>query len=174
MQDYSGLITLSEGVHFIKATTTDVAGNIAVDSIEVRVDVTPPVLQIKVLAATVTTGSVTVSWTGNDRTSGISAYEVSLDGDALRSVGMNTSLTASLPDGSHMITVWAVDAAGNRVSRTMTFQIDTNIFSPSGPYAGIPTYGLFAAAAAVAGFFLWRRRRRVSPPPASPPQGGAG
>src|SRR5205809_466781 len=55
-EDYSGPITLSEGVRFINAPSTDVAGNIAVDPIEVRVDVTPPVLQPKALPPTVTTG----------------------------------------------------------------------------------------------------------------------
>ena len=171
-EDYSGPITLSEGVRFINATATDVAGNIAVDPIEVRVDVTPPVLQPKALPPTVTTGSVTMSWSGNDNTSGISRYEVSVDGGARQGVGMNTSFIVSLPDGSHTITVWAVDAAGNNVSRFVTFRVDTNTFSPSGPYAKGLTYGIIVTAAAVAGLFLWRRRRRASPPPASPPQGG--
>src|SRR5438093_1462718 len=171
-EDYSGPITLSEGVRFINATATDVAGNIAVDPIEVRVDVTPPVLQPKALPPTVTTGSVTMSWSGNDNTSGISRYEVSVDGGARQGVGMNTSFIVSLPDGSHTITVWAVDAAGNNVSRFVTFRVDTNTFSPSGPYASVLTYGIIVTAAAVAGLFLWRRRRRASPPPASPPQGG--
>src|SRR5437773_863417 len=171
-EDYSGPITLSEGVRFINATATDVAGNIAVDPIEVRVDVTPPVLQPKALPPTVTTGSVTMSWSGHDNTSGISRYEVSVDGGARQGVGVNTSFIVSLPDGSHTITVWAVDAAGNNVSRFVTFRVDTNTFSPSGPYAKGLTYGIIVTAAAVAGLFLWRRRRRASPPPASPPQGG--
>lgn len=172
-QDYAGPITLSEGVHFINATATDVAGNIAVDSIEVRVDAIPPVLQLKALAATVTTAIVTVSWTGSDSTSGVSSYEVSVDGGVRHRVGINSSFTTRLTDGSHTITVWAFDVAGNSVSQSVTFGIDTNIFSPSGPYAGAPTYGMIVAAAAVAGLVLWRRRRRVSPPPGSPPQEGA-
>ena len=164
-QDYSGPIILSEGVHLINATATDVAGNIAVHSIEIRVDAIPPVLQLKGLAATVTTGIVTVSWTGNDSTSGVSGYEVSVDGEVRQRVEMSSSFTTRLTDGAHTITVWAFDVAGNSVSESVTFRIDTNIFSPSGPYAGAPTYGIIVAAAVVAGFVLWRRRRRMSPPP---------
>ena len=115
----------------------------------------------------------TVSWSGYDNISGISGYEVSVDRGVRHSVGLNASFTGSLPDGSHTITVWAVDAAGNTVSRSVTLNVDTNIFSPSGPYAGTPTYSIIVAAAAVAGFFFWKRRRRVSPPPGSPPQGGS-
>ena len=172
-QDYSGPIALSQGVHFINATATDVAGNIATDSIEVRVDAIPPVLHLKALAATVTTGIVTVSWTGSDSTSGVSGYEVSVDGGVRQRVGMNSSFTTRLTDGSHTITIWAFDVAGNNVSQSVTFRIDTNILSPSGPYAGAPTYGIVLAAAALTGFVLWRRRRPVSPPPASPPPDGA-
>ncbi len=172
-RNYSGPITLSEGLHSINATAADVAGNVALDSIEVRIDATPPVLQLTTLPATVSTGMATVSWSGYDNISGISGYELSVDRGMRHSVGLNASFTGSLPDGSHTITIWAVDAAGNAVSRSVTLNVDTNIFSPSGPYAGTPTYSIIVAAAAVAGFFFWKRRRRVSPPPASPPQGGS-
>src|SRR5436305_12618164 len=47
-------------------------------------------------------------------------YTLSLH-DALP-ICMNTSFIVSLPDGSHTITVWAVDAAGNNVSRFVTFR----------------------------------------------------
>jgi YVTN family beta-propeller protein len=168
-QNYSVPIILSDGVHLINATATDAAGNVAWSLIEARVDTTPPVLQLKPLPGPVTTRIVTVSWTGTDNASGISGYEVSVDGGARQGVGRNTSLTTSLPDGAHTITVWAIDAVGNTVSHSLTFLVDTNVFSPNGPYAGAPTYGLILAAVATAGFVLWRRWRRSRRPPGSLP-----
>src|SRR2546428_7686539 len=114
-----------------------------------RSDAIPPVLQLKGLAATVTTGIVPVSWTGNDSTSGVSGYEVSVDGGVRQRVEMSPSFTTRLTDGAHTITVWAFDVAGNSVSQSVTFRIDTNIFSPSGPYAGGPTDRIIVPAAAV-------------------------
>jgi YVTN family beta-propeller protein len=168
-QNYSVPIILSDGVHLINVTATDAAGNVAWALIEARVDTTPPVLQLKPLPGPVTTRIVTVSWTGTDNASGISGYEVSVDGGARQSVGRNTSFTTSLPDGAHTITVWAIDAVGNTVSHSLTFLVDTNVFSPNGPYAGAPTYGLILAAVATTGFVLWRRWRRSRRPPGSLP-----
>ncbi len=81
----------------------------------------------------------------------------------------DTAFAANLTDGSHAITVWAFDQVGNNVSESVTFHVDTNAFSPSGPYAGAPTYAIIVAAVVVAGVVLWIRKRR-KPPEEEPPE----
>ncbi len=170
--NYTGPLTVSDGTYQVDFTAVDRAGNAAsVSTILVRVDSTPPILQLNPVPASVTTGTVAVSWSGRDNLSGIAGYSVSVDDGARQSVGLNTSFTTTLPDGSHTITVWAVDGAGNNVSRSVTFRIDTNIFSPSGPYAGAPAYGIIVAVAAVGvGAYVLVRRRKPRQPltPKSP------
>lgn len=36
----------------------------------------------------------------------------------------------------------ALDVAGNSATLVVSFIVDINIFNPSGPYEGIPTYAL--------------------------------
>ncbi len=137
----------------------------------VLVDGTPPSLRITAPtgAATFTAASVTVTWTGQDNLSGIGHYEVSVDGGAHLNLGTNTSFTQNFADGSHMVTVWAFDLAGNNASESVSFRVDTNPFSPSGPYAGAPTYAIIAVAVVGVAFVMWRRQRRAKPPRETPP-----
>ena len=66
--------------------------------------------------------------------------------------------------------MWAVDAAGNNAYASVTVRVDTNLFSPSGPYAGAPTYAILAVVAAVSiALVLLRRRRGRQTPPTPPP-----
>ena len=66
--------------------------------------------------------------------------------------------------------IWGQMAAGNGACASVTFRVDTNPFSPTGPYAGAPAYGIVVAAVAVAALGLWWRRRRLRAPPKSPPE----
>ena len=61
----------------------------------------------------------------------------------------------------HTISVRLTDIAGNSVTKTTTFVVDTNVFSPTGPYAALPLYFLlFAVAIIVALILLLRQRKR--------------
>ena len=127
-------------------------------------DATGPVFTSKAPSGTRTRSDVAVSWAATDATSGVARYDVSVDGGPFASVDRNTYLPLVLADGEHVVLVRAVDAAGNANETEIRFRVDTNVFSPAGPYQGVPLYVVMAAAfastAAVA-FILWRRRRRA-------------
>ena len=108
---------------------------------------------------------VTVSWAAEDATSGLARYEVSVDGGSFQPVGDQSDLTIFLSDGDHLVRVVAIDVAGNTATAETQFRVDTNIFSPSGPYGGLPLYGILVGTsiAVVVTLFWWRRRRGKSP-----------
>jgi PKD repeat protein len=136
----------------------------------ISVDTTPPELSVQDSAEIVTRSSVTITWTASDGGSGIEGYEVQVDGGSFQAVGTSTSVTFNLQDGAHTITVRVTDVAGNAKAQTKAFVINTNPFSPSGPYSGLPLYLiLFAVALAVVLLLLRRQRRRQRTPPG--PQG---
>ncbi len=63
--------------------------------------------------------TVTATWTGSDDVSGISHYEVRLDGGSLVNVGTSTShIFSGLGDGRYAIDVKATDKAGNTKQET--------------------------------------------------------
>lgn len=76
--------------------------------------------------------SITVAWTGSDDFSGISYYEIRLDGGSWISIGTNTTYTfTELGDGSHTVDIKAVDKAGNVKQETVSFIVNTSpLFGP--------------------------------------------
>ncbi len=155
-----------DGVHSVEYFSTDNVGvTEPVRSISFSVDTTAPAFTTFAPAGTVTQSMVTVSWAAEDATSGLARYEVSVDGVAFQPVGDQTDLTISLPDGDHLVRVVAIDVAGNTATAEVRFRVDTNIFSPSGPYGGLPLYGILVGTsiAVVVTLFWWRRRRGKSP-----------
>ncbi len=70
-----------------------------------------------------------------------------------------------MPDGCHEATVRAVDRAGNVRIRSPAFSVDTNPWSPTGPYGPYPLMGIIASSVAGAFVVAWvllRRRRKPS------------
>jgi len=156
---YDGPILFRDGAHTLSYRATDVAGNVeGTRSITIKVDTTPPILHVHALPPTVTSSTIEISWSGVDNVSGIAGYFVSVDYGMFQRVGMNESTSLRLSDGLHVIQVRAIDAAGNAIAQSVSISVDTNVFSPSGPYAGAPTYTIIAMAIIGVGFFLWRRR----------------
>ncbi len=169
---YEASFDVTDGNHTLRYFATDRAGNNGtVASAPLGVDTSPPVLSVGSVPAIVTTSTVTVSWSAKDLASGIASYKVMVDSGALQDLGTATSWTSTLSDGAHVVTVTAVNGAGNTTQESVSFRVDTNVFSPSGPYGGVPTYAIVAAAVAVAAFVLWRRRRAM---PAAPPPEDSG
>ena len=84
-----------------------------------------------------------------------------VDGGSFQTVAFATTVTLALADGVHAVAVRATDLAGNTATETRSVSVDTNPFSPSGPYGGLPTYLLLLALAiSVVLISLWRRRKR--------------
>ncbi len=157
-------VVSGDGVHLVDFFSTDRAGNVeATRSLTVRIDTTLPSLEMTAPPQAVTTSSVTVRWSGSDAVSGLSRFEVSVDGAPFESVGTSTSGTFVLADGTHTIRVRAWDVAGNVVERQVSLRVDTNFLSFSGPYGGAPTVAIIVVVAIAAALLLLRRRRR---PPA--------
>ncbi|NLX48208.1 MAG: hypothetical protein GXY70_08600 [Euryarchaeota archaeon] len=131
------LSELDEGSHTVQVRTCDLAGNFNGSSVSFTVDITAPSLEITSPenGSYNNNGSVTVVWTGSDGLSGISGYEVSLDGAAWAEAA-GTQHTFELTDGVHTIHVRAHDLAGNSVGSNVTLTVDTvspllNILSPN-------------------------------------------
>ncbi len=171
-QTYSAPFAIAtDGVHTVEFNSTDRAGNAeALQSIDVRVDTASPTLGERGPSGVLTRAEVTVHWAGEDTVSGLGRYEVSVDGGGFFSVGANTTLTVMFPDGEHRVRVRSVDVAGNSAEIEIAFRVDTNIFSPTGPYAGAPLFvGIGAVAAAIAGLSIWRWRQKARQKGREPP-----
>jgi len=127
---YSGAVPLTaDGVYSIDYYSQDVSGNQEqMRTANVKVDTTPPMLAIDQVTGTAYASSkVTISWVGSDDMSGVGYFETSLDGAA--AVNQDASTTSvvldSLTDGTHTVTVTAVDMAGLRTMKTIDFIVDT-------------------------------------------------
>nr|WP_231571114.1 discoidin domain-containing protein [Paenibacillus sp. VKM B-2647] len=109
---------MDEGVHTLKYYSEDMAGNKEqAKSAEVKIDLTPPVVQTTaVLSPTVTiavyqTDAVNVPFVITDALSGLADAKVTLDGKA---ASQNvTAAPLSLALGDHDIAITASDVAGN-------------------------------------------------------------
>lgn len=158
---------LEDGRHVLEVRVIDRAGHEATASVAVTVDTVPPVLAVSlpVKGTVITTSSVEVVWEATDPTSGVALYEVRLD-DGMPFVTATSSslLLAEVPDGMHTLTVSAFDRAGNEATVAVTFRVDTNVLSPTGPLGAGPLVALLAAAGVAGAVLLFYLRRRGRPP----------
>ena len=163
VSNYVNPLSLSDGVHVIDYRSVDAAGNEeAVKSITIPVDRTGPAIVINPTSDIVSDSRVTIAWNATDALSGVTGFEVSLDGGPSDSVGMAKEHVFLLVDGEHTVTVSAIDAAGNSAQKSVRFRTDTNVFSLSGPYHGAPTIGGIIGLVAV-GVLLFRKLRPRKP-----------
>ena len=168
-QDYTtsfGYAT--EGSHTIEYYSADNAGNSEshwTDSM--KIDSGQPSMTIDQPNGTsFKKSTATVSWACADNVSGLKLLEYSLDDAAYKScTGDSLSLT-ELKDGTHTITLKATDNAGNTVERTLSFDVNTNVFSTSGPMGPWLDIGLLIVASGiilVVVLALKRRRGKKEP-----------
>ncbi len=128
-----------DGVRTIEFFAVDNAGHSEVpQSSMIAIDTSSPDLEGLLPEGVVTRSEVLVSWTGQDVTSGVARYEVHVDGEPPQDVGLQNSISLRLADGVHEVRVVAFDAAGNTAEVETRFSVDTNIFSPTGPFGGFP------------------------------------
>ena len=126
---FSGLIA---GEHTVDVRATDFAGNYATDSVTFTVeeeedDTTAPSLSITSPAngTSLSTSSVTVTWTASDAGSGVATIEVKLDSGVWTTVTGSSREFATLTEGSHTVSVRVTDNAGNEATASVTFMVDT-------------------------------------------------
>ena len=155
--------SLAEGSHRVVVRATDVAGNVAEANVSFTVDTMAPVLTITDPSNGVYlhTAGFAFHWTAYDNTTGVDHYVVRLDGGTAYTITEHELTVQSLAEGAHSFQVQAVDRAGNVATATVSFNVDRNPFSLTGPYDGIPLFlliGLILAFLLVL-LFLWRRRK---------------
>jgi len=160
-QPYASPFTLHDGMHVLEYRATDEAGNVEpIHSRTLNVDTLAPKLSGFSPSSTVTTSRFVFSWKAADDGSGIARYEVSIDGGQFQSVGLTANISLTLSDGVHEIRVRAIDAAGNVAELAVILRVDANIFSFSGPYAGLPTILILGLAISASFIWMWVRQKR--------------
>lgn len=127
--NYTGPLSLSDGVHSLSLRASDAAGNIVETSQAIRVDTVTPALDLSAEGAVGTNGwyisTVKISAAASDSGSGVNAFEYDLDG-----LGWTPySGALELPDGTHSLSLRVIDNAGNITAGTQTFMVDT--FAPT-------------------------------------------
>ncbi len=73
----------------------------------------------------ITSGTVNLTWSGTDATSGIAYYEVKIDDGQWNITTMTSKEFTGIEDGPHTAYVRAFDNAGNENSTSVSFLIDT-------------------------------------------------
>ena len=128
---YPGAISFADdGKYEISFYCIDTAGNEGVEGSEsVWIDMTGPTVAMSSPAAgeSLSSGDATLEFTCSDAASGVASVWVSVDGGAEVSVDpADDSYTLEdLADGTHTVTVRAVDEAGNEASQSVLFVVDT-------------------------------------------------
>lgn len=154
---YAGPLVFSEGESLLEYHAIDGADNAeAIHSDRVSVDSRAP--SITGLHAQ-GGGAVTIAWDAVDATSGLARFEVSVDHGPYTWVGTNRSMHVTLEDGSHVVSLRAVDVAGNVATSEVRFDVGSGLASP----AVLALLSVGIAVAIVAGllvFSIWRSRRR--------------
>jgi len=133
---------LSDGSHTLALRAFDRAGNTILLSVAVTVDTASPTASLTAPTPghVFGTGSVQLTWTGSDATSGIDHFEVRLDSGTPVTVaaGTTTYTFTGVSDGNHTFTLKAFDRAGNTVLVSVAVSVDATAPTVSivGPASG--------------------------------------
>jgi len=152
-----------DGTHVVDWFAEDRAGiREGVASSLVRVDATPPVFLSTSPSGIVDRFAVAIEWTAEDATSGIDSFAVRLPGRSAEPMRMQTRADIVLPVGDHVVTVFAVDRAGNVATSDVRFRIVAP--QVSRPVV-LPDLLFYAALAAIPAILfvvaLWLERRHA-------------
>jgi|GEM_PF-2123707 len=119
---------LADGLHIVTVRVFDRAGNFAELTVSFTIDTISPSVVIAgpIDGSFNNTGSVTVSWTTSDVTSGIKIVQYSTDGTTwIDAYGAEYYIWSGLVDGTYTFYVRAWDNAGNVATEEVSFIIDT-------------------------------------------------
>jgi len=166
------VVVFADGIHNLSYYSTDKAGNVEpTHSWIVRIDKTAPTIAIHQTNGSIfTSGSVSMSWRCEDSVGGINGtaildngtpYTFGGHGTAGSGSALDTTITLSgLTDGQHVLVVRAIDDAGNVAEHSLSFKVDTNLLSPTGPMGAIPLVLLVVVLilAGVAVVYFLRKR----------------
>ncbi|MDP9074990.1 MAG: Ig-like domain-containing protein, partial [Actinomycetota bacterium] len=135
----------ADGIYQVSSSVTDATGATTNDTREVKVDLTAPTAAVALSPSTpqsagVYTTPVVVTLTGNDAPggSGLQGVRYQLDADPTALAGDGATVT--LGQGTHTLTYWAVDWAGNEQSAHQTLSVTVKLLvslavTPSQPSA---------------------------------------
>jgi hypothetical protein len=147
---------LGEGAHTVSASVADRAGNVGSGSGSFTIDTQPPSPAVisGISEGQVLKGTVPVSLTATDATSGVATIDLLLDGNVFAHTASPFQLslnTASISDGNHTLTARAIDVAGNVGAQGIAIHvvIDNVPLSVSftSPASGAPFNSQFTTAA---------------------------
>jgi hypothetical protein len=130
-QTYNGAFSFgTEGTHTITFWSKDNAGNVetAGAPITLKIDKTAPtttvINPISPDSGWFVTSGIPFAFDANDNASGIDATYYTIDSSAPKTYG--EPFTANLSTGSHTVTYWSVDIAGNtEATQSLRLQVDT-------------------------------------------------
>jgi hypothetical protein len=135
-QTYSGAVAIPEGQHTVTYWSVDSAGNTeaSATSATIKVDTVKPSTSITISPASpdgsngwrVSATSFTLG--ASDAVSGVATTSYKIDGGATQTY---TGSAVSIPQGSHTVTYWSVDSAGNAESATTSPAITVDLVKPS-------------------------------------------
>ena len=159
--------SLTLGTHTVEARGKNSVGNtdaivahdtLVMDNESPTVSITHPRSGSEIRSS-----SITFSWNGLDEISGIGHYEVRLDQSSWIITGDSVTRSfTQISDGSHTLTVMAVDNAGNYKEAQIKFTVNTSLIGGPGWVDDITVFGgLGIVPAIIMAYFLIRRRRHV-------------
>ena len=130
-ESYTGAFSFgTEGAHTIKFWSKDTAGNLEVPGapLTLKIDKTAPtttaINPISPASGWFVTSGIPFAFDATDADSGVDATYYTIDGGAAQTYG--EPFTADLSTGSHTVTYWSVDLAGNKeTTKTLTVKVDT-------------------------------------------------
>jgi len=161
---YQGKVPVNvSGRHLLEYRSVDVAGNLEPVGLEsFKMDLVPPTFQVNGTGKPFTTGKVTIAFTSEDEGSSVSEVTLRLDNGTYftRPGDARTVDLGDLEDGWHELEVIITDEAGNSYSDVISFKVDTNPFSPEGPFGPWLLIGLAALVLVAFALIIPIRQRK--------------
>ncbi len=154
---------LPEDMHVILILAFDKIGNVAEATVNVCIDLTPPMISdvFGVDNSEIKVSTFNFSWSGLDNLSGIDHYEIKLNNDEWLNLGMQTNYTFTyLPDGTHTIIVRAYDKAQNLNEINLQITVNTSyLFGPGWSDDAIFVGGLSIAITVMIYYFFIKEKK---------------
>lgn len=161
------LTNVTEGSHTIFISALDRTENIGEVSINVSIDLTPPIISdISVVnGSAISSSTLNISWSGSDAISGIDHYEIKIDDDVWLDVGGQTNYTFPyLRDGSHTILIRAIDKAKNSIETTITLIVNTSLLWGPGWVDDAAFFVGLSGVMVVSVYYFFKRGKKIEIP----------